>query len=1130
MPQAAPAIAGWAASAAAGSAVASFGAAVAVGVGTAIVYGAVYVAVTVAIGYGLSALATSLYAGKLGAGGLNAANPLQMSRNATPSRRVIYGRTRVSGPMLFAHVSGLNNKYLYLVVALAGHPCAAMEDIYFNDELVTFDGSGNATGKFAGVAKVVKHLGATDQASDAMLVAACPGIWTADHRLRGVTYLAVQLTYDTAKLPGGIPNITGVAKGRIVYDPRTETSIWSANVALCILDYLISPFGLKADLATEIDLPSFVAAANVCDEPVALATSFNRNCAVTAGDTNIGMSTQAAAQLDGITEGMPVAGTGIPVGARVTYINRAGPDYYFAIDVAPSASGDPVSVLFGSSEPRYEANGSFELVATPRTILESLVGAMAGTLVYTGGKWVCHAGAHRTPTITLDEDDLRGGLRIQPKLSMREMCNRVKGTYASPANKWQPTDFVPIVNATYLAEDDGVEYWHDLELNFTTSHSMAQRLAKITLEIARQEIVVKAPCKLTALGVRGGDVIMFSNTRQGWAAKQFMVPSLQIPLGAGPSGVPSFGLDLTLRETAAGVWDWNAGEETVVDLAPNTNLPDPRVVVNPTGLTLTSGATTGFVQPDGTVIPRLKVAWTAPADQPVLSGGAIRIEYKTTVAPEWSEWARVKGDQTFDFVTDVQIGISYLVRVRSENNLGVPAATWVESGAHTVLGDTVAPNAPTGLTAAVGTGKAVVLNWNPVSNDDLSEYYVYRSTLGSGSGFTKVGQVTGTRWPDIEVFTGVPYWYYVVAVDGSENESGASNVVSATPTDVGSGDVDDTAPATPAAPTYNSESTYSAGTGAVFAQVTINMPALPSGAKGMYARYRVQTSGSWVLGDYQTSGGGTARLDDLSPGVTYEFSVLALSFANTPSASSGLLTRTAPNKTTGPATPTAAALSADGVIARISAVTLTPAFGCRLKFDHVADKDLAYYEIKATATNSDAAVDYTWTDVASDRPIRTLEKNVQLYDFGVTPGAGHVRVRAVNTSGVASAWAYAGNAASNWSIGVGQMALQNRDDVTSTGLTLGQSGAIKKAVDYGRMGFVTFAGGSPTESHDFAITGFGTVAPDWGTVNISSDPDSFGRYDWDASTSSNARLIFRRFDGGNLTPGLRRIQFFGGRV
>jgi hypothetical protein len=116
----------------------------------------------------------------------------------------------------------------------------------------------------------------------------------------------------------------------------------------------------------------------------------------------------------------------------------------------------------------------------------------------------------------------------------------------------------------------------------------------------------------------------------GWTAKVFEVESAKMVLGSAIVEGMALGYDLVLRETASGVWDWANGEETAIDLAPNTNLPDPSDVAAPTSLLLASGSTEIYQQVDGTVIPRIKATWTFPADVFVTSGGYIRIEFKRT--------------------------------------------------------------------------------------------------------------------------------------------------------------------------------------------------------------------------------------------------------------------------------------------------------------------------------------------------------------------------------------------------------------------------------------------------------------------------------------------------------------------
>jgi hypothetical protein len=979
--------------------------------------------------------------------GLNEGRTIMVREPASP-REIVYGEVRKSGSIVFAHVTGTKNEFLHLIVAVAGHEVQAIGDIYLNDEVVSLDGSGNATSApYVGLVRIKKYLGTDAQTADADLISEAPGIWTSDHRLRGISYIYARLKFSNDAFPGGIPNISAIVQGRKVLDTRTSTTAYSANWALCVRDYLTDvKLGLGVAAAL-IDTTALNAAANVCDEDVPL--------------------------------------------------NPSG------------------------TEKRYTVNGVVSTAAIPGDILVAMGDTAAGFVGYIGGEWIIHAGAYRTPTITLDENDLRGPVSVQTKVSRREIFNGIKGVYTSPQNQWQASDFPPVVNATYTTEDGGTRIWQDVEFPFITSPATAQRVGKISLERARQQIIVRLPCKLTALRVQAGDNVMITNTRLGWSSKVFEVQEFAFAPEQQDGGAVGLGVDLVLRETASGVWDWNDGEETTVDLAPNTNLPDPFTVAAPTGLTLTSGGTTQYIQPDGTTIPRLLAQWTAPADEFVTSGGLVRIEFKRSADSDWVPWNTVRGDQAFDYITEVQIGVNYDVRIRGENNLGVISA-WTTVTGHTILADTVGPATPTGLTATAGAG-FVSLDWNDNTEPDLSEYAVYRSP--DDISFAKIAEVAASRFIDASgLTTGATYYYRITAIDRSENESGPTLSASAAPT----APIDTTPPGTPSAPTFNSESTYQSGDGTIFAQVTINTPALPSGAMLNTILYRVASSGSFIIADQQT-GAGTARVDDLSPGVAYEFAIRAMSNGGALSAVSSVLSRTAPNSTTAPATPSSPTLSADGVIPRLSAATLTAAFGSRLAFSFSPDPALDYFEVKITQTNSDGATDYRWGDEQSRNPFRTAEQNVQVYDFNVVPGAGHVRVRAVNRSGVASAWAYAGNAQSNFSIGIGGMGQQNPDDVTTTGITTGGGGSTPQVLArFPGQANATLTGGTTTEkiNIDISSRGFSTK-PDTGNVRCFSNFGLEAYYDISdgASTSTNAVVFCYTNDGTNLPAGAQSFLF-----
>ena len=121
----------------------------------------------------------------------------------------------------------------------------------------------------------VKHsLGDEAGQPFADLVSESAGKWTDAHRQTGCTKSYIRLTANPERFPNGLPNITAVIKGALIYDPRTATTVWSANAALWPSHYLTNTaYGLGADYATEIDATDLTAAANVCDEQIALAGS-----------------------------------------------------------------------------------------------------------------------------------------------------------------------------------------------------------------------------------------------------------------------------------------------------------------------------------------------------------------------------------------------------------------------------------------------------------------------------------------------------------------------------------------------------------------------------------------------------------------------------------------------------------------------------------------------------------------------------------------------------------------------------------------------------------------------------------------------------------------------------------------
>lgn len=534
----------------------------------------------------------------------------------------IYGRVRVGGALTFIHESADGNTHL--IITLAGHVCQEIEAIWFDDQVVPLDGSGNATGTFAGYVRIKKSLGDESGQPFPDLVAESNGKWTDAHRQTGRTKIYVRLTPNADVFPTGIPNITAVVKGNKVYDPRSATTAYSTTASLCIAHLMCSPVWGACTYAEEIDETQLIAAANIDDEDVTLAA--------------------------------------------------------------------------GGTEDRYTVNGAFPVNSDTRTALQKLLSANAGRVYYVGGVFRVHPAAYASPTVTLDEDSLRGVPKIEPRLSSADLCNRVKGVYVSEGNDWQPSDFPPVVNATYLAEDNGEPSWRELDLPFTKSASTCQRIAKVELERVRQQISVVWPGKFSCYRLQPGDTVQLTFTMLGWSAKVFEVVGTDLVFEDDGAGGVRLGCDLTLRETASTVFDWSSGEETTVDAAPDTNLPSPFTVAAPGAPEVTE---TKYETRDGRGVGTLATLAIAAPTDPHWSD--VQFEYREVGGSTWT--VIPPSEATTVIVPDIPPG-TYDFRAKVINGLGVSSA--YATTRKQLVGIYDRPSAPTIRGLQVMGGLAVI--------------------------------------------------------------------------------------------------------------------------------------------------------------------------------------------------------------------------------------------------------------------------------------------------------------------------------------------------------------------------------------------------------------------------------------
>jgi len=419
---------------------------------------------------------------------------LLTQRGSALPHQIIYGKTRIASGVVFQGTTD-NNKYLHSVLAFAGHEVEEFETIYFNDEVLTLSGNNViAPAKYVGKVKIVKKLGTTTQTAvtSSDLGVAPPSQWTTDCKLLATAYLYVMLEFDADAFPNGVPEVTAVVKGKKVYDPRTSTTAWSDNPALCLRDYLTSGkegtnttiynYGLSEDIES-VDDDLVTIAANVCDQVVTLPDSTTQN-----RFTLNGAFTTNTTPYDAIGN-LSTAMNGFLWYAQGKW--RMKPAYYTSpvLDLNEDDLRSGISVTT-----RHSRRDNFNVVK----------------------------GTFRGPKSDYQPSDF-------PQ--------------------------VPVLNsATYdalLAADGGQESVIDLQLPFTDDPDAARRIARITLERNRQQLTVQATFGMKAFQVQVGDIIRLTNTRLGFDNKEFEVISWDF----GVQGDYDILVNMTLREISESVFD-----------------------------------------------------------------------------------------------------------------------------------------------------------------------------------------------------------------------------------------------------------------------------------------------------------------------------------------------------------------------------------------------------------------------------------------------------------------------------------------------------------------------------------------------------------------------------------------------
>jgi hypothetical protein len=449
--------------------------------------------------FSIFVLVTSIFAG--GASYVQARKAAKAAKKAADQNRgallnkesnvepisVIYGTRRVGGVRVFVSTEGKEapaggyygyydpdtdiylddggvgfstptNEYLYIALVLCEGPVESISDIYIDD-------IPSSDSRFTGYVTIQSFTGADDQAASSIL-RTVNEYWTADHRLRGVAYLAVRLKYNPDVF-SGIPDITALVQGKKVYDPREvshdpdDSSTWaySNNPSLCLLDYLTnSRFGKGLPMSA-IDEAAFIEAANDCDSSV---TEYSGGTTGKLFECNAVLST-GETLFDNVNR--------ILIGCR-GFMPYSQGVYQLKIDKSRS------------------------------TVMDFDINNIIGGITIRG---------------ETKEDKFN---RIIAKFANPDNSWQTDVVFWPLEGSTEET--------TFLAEDGGILLQDEIDFETITNYYQARDLARIFVLRSRNALKCAFQCTSDALQLSVADIITVTHATPGWTSKPFQVEEIGI--------------------------------------------------------------------------------------------------------------------------------------------------------------------------------------------------------------------------------------------------------------------------------------------------------------------------------------------------------------------------------------------------------------------------------------------------------------------------------------------------------------------------------------------------------------------------------------------------------------------------
>ena len=332
--------------------------------------------------------------------------------------------------------------------------------------------------------------------------------WGSDKKGQGVAYVVERFWFDKSN-PAyqGEPNTQYLVKGRSLYDPRKDGTIsgqtgshrdddattweFSDNPALALLDYLTNTEYGRGVPYDEIDMASFISSANKCDTYVDI----------------------------------PARATNTTGGALSVY----DPHFGLTFNIASGAvlpfyrDGQITTGTYANKQKRFRLNMAIDNGKEVLDNVQEILKTFRGNLHHINGKYAVHMDDVASSVLSLNDDDIIGGLKIQQG-DRKQRVNRMTVKFLN-ANKhykkdqvsWPPLDTDSNSQyQTYLTEDGGEKLHKTVTLSGCTDYYQAEDVAEYLVRESRATLMVGGTFGSRCFNLVPGDVIDLTYDSAGY--------------------------------------------------------------------------------------------------------------------------------------------------------------------------------------------------------------------------------------------------------------------------------------------------------------------------------------------------------------------------------------------------------------------------------------------------------------------------------------------------------------------------------------------------------------------------------------------------------------------------------------